>query len=340
MATGMARAALGALIAGSLLVAGCGQAPQRYTLIVVDGSSTVGPISKAVADEFNRAAPRGISATVAESGTGGGFSKFCDGTTHVQGASRPILASEMEKCAANDVSYIELPIAFDALTVIVHPDNPVQNLTVEQLALIWKPDSRGVVQNWKDIDPSFPDRDLTLFGPGTASGTFDYFTTAVVGASKASRDDYSPSENDNNIILGVSGDVGALGYLGRAYWIANQEKVRALGIIPAGGTDPVMPTIEGVRDGAYTPLTRPEFIYVSVKALEMQPVEDFVRFYLQNAGRLSAQVAYVPLPDSAYAAGVARLEQRLVGTAFNGVSEVGVAIDEIMQRDLKTAVAE
>jgi phosphate transport system substrate-binding protein len=316
-----------AILAVSL--AACGGGSDRFT-IAVDGSSTVGPISKAVANEFNSGSPRGVSVTVAESGTGGGFSKFCQGTIQIADASRPITQSEMDICAQNGISFIELPIAFDALTVVVHPNNPVSELSVDQLKKIWEPAAEGKVMNWKDVDPSFPDQPISLFGPGTASGTFDYFTAAIVGSEGSSRKDYSPSENDNNIVLGVSGDEGALGYFGLAYLDANKDTIKAMPIKATADGAAVSPDPASVVSGAYVPLSRPIFIYVNADALKAKPVNDFVSFYLQNVDRIAPQVGYVALPPEAYAVVRERVSERKTGTVFGGESGVGLSIDEVL----------
>lgn len=328
-----------ALSAAAALSACAPEKPQRF-VVSVDGSSTVGPISKAVAEAFNAQAPQGLSVTVAESGTGGGFAKFCTNATQVQGASRPIRTTEMEECAKNGVQYIELPVAFDALTVVVNPENPIKEITVAQLGAMWSPASEGDEQgvgkivNWNQVDKSFPDLALKLYGPGTASGTFDYFTQVVNGEEGASRKDFFPSENDNNIVLGVEGDKGALGYFGYAYYEANKDKLRALGIKKDAASPAVYPSPEAVAAGQYTPLARPLFIYVNAEAVKQPPVRQFVDFYLANAAGLIPGVGFVPLPAEAYTAGQGRVEAGRVGTAFGGHSDIGGSIEEVLQREL------
>lgn len=308
-------------------------------VVSVDGSSTVYPISEAAAEGYMRDAQVMLRASVGESGTGGGFKKFCRNELHVVGASRPILARELESCRKAGVTFIEIPIAFDALSVVVHPDNPVTEITVDELKTIWAPDSQGKVNRWQDVNARFPDTPLTLYGPGTASGTFDYFTEAVVGKAKASRSDYTPSEDDNVLVQGLSADRGALGYFGMSYYTENKDKVRALAISYKGGPA-VYPTAETVQSGAYKPLARPLFIYVNADALRLEPVATFARFYVDNAAKLATQVGFVPLSPRAYDVARQRIDRRLTGTGFNGKQDVGGDIDEILERPLSNAIPE
>jgi phosphate transport system substrate-binding protein len=329
---GAARAA--AILAISALAA-CNQ----VFVVSIDGSSTVYPISEAAAEGYMDGARVMLQASVGESGTGGGFKKFCRDELHVVGASRPILARELESCGKAGVKFIEILVAFDALSVVVHPDNPITNITVEELKTIWAPASQGKVQRWRDVNPAFPDTPLTLYGPGTASGTFDYFTEAVVGKAKSSRNDYTPSEDDNVLVQGLSSDRGGLGYFGMSYYSANKDKVRALGISFKGGPS-VYPTAETVQSGAYKPLARPLFIYVNAKALELAPVRAFAEFYVDNAARLANEVGFVPLPPRAYQIARSRIDQRLTGTGFGGKQDVGGDIEEILLRPLSDAMPE
>ncbi len=301
--------------------------------VVVDGSSTVFPVSEAAGEAFQKAQNGRIRVTVAESGTGGGFRKFCRGETHIQGASRPIIAAELAACAAAGVQFLELPIAFDALTVVVNPANPLQSITSAELKEAWRPESEGKVTNWRQISPAFPDTPLTLYGAGTASGTFDYFTEAVVGKAKSSRADYTPTEDDNVTVQGVAGDKGAMGYFGMAYLHGNVGRVKALAISHNGGP-PVTPSPEHVADGSYQPLSRPIFIYVNAAALERAPVRMFVDYFTNGAGGFAQRVGYVALPGDAYAAISKRVADRAVGTAFGGEQAVGVKITEILARPL------
>jgi len=264
---------------------------------------------------------------VGETGTGGGFRKFCRGETQVQGASRPILTSEMEACAAGGVDYVEIPIAYDGLTVVVQPTNPVHAVTIAQLRTIWEPAAERRINSWRQVDPSWPEAPLLLFGAGTASGTFDFFTEAVMGTAKASRTDYTPTEDDNVTVQGVLGNPGGMGYFGYAYYEQNRERLRALTI------DGVAPSPETIASGAY-PLARPIFIYVSAAALRRPQVQRFVQYYIANAARLAPQVGYVPLPESAYGAYAVRAREIETGTAFGGQQQIGLSIEELLERPL------
>lgn len=326
---GLAVAGLPALI---LAAGGLRVAAREPALIRIDGSSTVFPVTEAVAEEFQKQKRGTVRVTVGISGTGGGFKKFCRGETDVQNASRPILRLEMEACARAGVRYVELPIAFDALTVVVHPSNTwADAMTVVELRKIWEPAAQGRVTRWSQVRPGWPDAPLKLFGAGADSGTFDYFTEAVVGRAKASRGDYTASEDDNVLVQGVARDRFALGYFGFAYFEANRARLKAVAI--DGGRGPVVPSRETVVNGTYTPLSRPIFIYVNQRAAQRAEVQEFVRFYLQQGRELVEQVKYVPLPDRAYALALERFAQGKVGTAFGGEAEVGVRIEEILTRE-------
>jgi phosphate transport system substrate-binding protein len=303
-------------------------------IVKMDGSSTVYPISEAVAEEFQKSKKNAIKVTVGISGTGGGFKKFCRGETDLANASRPITKKEMEACAAAGIRYFEMPVAFDALTVIVNPANTaVKSLTVAELKKMWEPAAQGTVKNWKDINPAFPDQPLKLYGPGADSGTFDYFTEAVVGKAKASRGDYTASEDDNVLVQGVSRDKGGIGYFGFAYYIENQKKLKALAI--DGGKGPVLPSSEAVENGSYQPLSRPIFVYVSEKSLEKPEVREYVEYYMKNAAKLVKEVKYVPLPAKAYTLNLEHIAKKKVGTVFGGEADVGAKIDDLMKREAK-----
>jgi phosphate transport system substrate-binding protein len=300
----------------------------------MDGSSTVYPISEAVAEEFQKAKKNAIKVTVGISGTGGGFKKFCRGETDLANASRPITKKEMEICAAAGIRYIEMPVAFDALTVIVNPANTaVNSLTVAELKKMWEPAAQGKVKSWKEINPAFPDQPLKLYGPGADSGTFDYFTEAVTGKAKSSRGDYTASEDDNVLVQGVSRDKGGLGYFGFAYYIENQKKLKAVAI--DGGKGPVLPSPEAVENGTYAPLSRPIFIYVAEKSLEKPEVREYVEFYMKNAAKLVKEVKYVPLPARAYQMNLEHVAKKKMGTVFGGEADVGAKIDDLMKREAK-----
>ncbi len=301
---------------------------QGARLVKIDGSSTVFPITEAVAEEFQAANP-GVNVTVGISGTGGGFEKFCNGETDISNASRPIKQSEMDACKANGIEYIELPVAYDALTVVVNPRNTWANsLTVEELKTMWEPAAQGKITNWNQVRSSFPDAPLKLFGPGTDSGTFDYFTEAVVGDSGESRADYTASEDDNVLVQGVSRDVNAIGYFGLAYYEENQGRLKAVSI--DGGDGPVAPSPETVNNGTYQPLSRPIFIYVSQAAAERPEVQSFVNFYLDNP-ELASEVGYVQLPSEAYDVAKTNFESGKVGTVFANRDTVGVSIPDLLR---------
>ncbi|MEY3884388.1 MAG: hypothetical protein RIS87_163 [Pseudomonadota bacterium] len=299
-------------------------------IIKIDGSSTVYPITEAMAEEFQKA--QKVKVTVGESGTGGGFKKFCRGETEISDASRPITQKEMDMCKEAGIQYIELPIAYDALTVVVNSKNDwVKSLSVEELNMIWKPGSS--VKNWKQVNAAYPDKAMGLYGPGTASGTFDYFTEAVNGKSKSSRTDYTPSEDDNVLVQGVSGNVGGLAYFGYAYYEENKDKLRAIPISAKSGSPAVMPSPEAVKDGTYQPLSRPLFIYVNATAAAFRPeVKAFVNFYLENAPKLVAEVKYVPLPSTDYVAVKEHFKALKPGTGFGGKNEVGIKIKDLISR--------
>ncbi len=304
----------------------------------VDGSSTVYPVTEAVAEEFQRANP-GTRVVVGISGTGGGFKKFCRGEIDICDASRPILASEMEQCSTAGIEYIELPIAFDALTVVVHPSNDwVKEMTVADLRTIWAPEAQAKITTWRQVRPSWPDRPLKLYGPGADSGTFDYFTEAIMGKAKSSRGDYTASEDDNVLVQGVAGDRDALGYFGFAYFAENRNRLRAVPIVDPAGK-PQAPTEENVMSGAYAPLSRPIFMYVNKSSLKRPEVRRFAEFYLTKGSELVREVRYIPLPPDAYAKGLARLRAGEVGTAFGGHAETGLHIDELFNRTLRTTPA-
>jgi phosphate transport system substrate-binding protein len=298
--------------------------------ISIDGSSSVYPITEAVAEDFQK--KTGTKVTVGVSGTGGGFKKFCRGETDISNASRPILQKEMDACKEAGIQYIELPVAFDALTVVVNPKNDfVKSLSVAELNAIWK--SGSSVKNWKQVNPAYPDKALALYGPGTASGTFDYFTEAVNGKAKSSRTDYTPSEDDNVLVQGVSGNAGGLAYFGYAYYEENKDKLRAVPISAKAGSPAVMPSPEAVKDGTYQPLSRPLFIYVNATAAAFKPeVKAFVNFYLENAPKLVAEVKYVPLPADDYAAVKAHFKALKPGTGFGGKNEVGIKVKDLINR--------
>nr|WP_298719829.1 PstS family phosphate ABC transporter substrate-binding protein [uncultured Steroidobacter sp.] len=313
-------------------------APQfahAQSVIKIDGSSTVFPIAEAVAEEFQIQKKGKVRVTVGIAGTGGGFKRFCRGETDISNASRPILKEEMEACAAAGIKYMELPVAFDALTVVVNPQNTwVKALTVADLKKMWEPSAQGRVTKWNQVRSEWPAQPLMLFGPGADSGTFDYFTEAVNGRAKASRGDYTASEDDNVLVQGVENNKNALGYFGYAYYIAHKDKMRAVPILNPKGKE-VSPSIAAVNDGSYAPLSRPLFIYVRDTAAARADVKEFIQFYLSDGAELAKEVGYVPLPAEAYKVALKHFSDRKLGTVFGGVPEVGVTIEALLAREGK-----
>ena len=275
--------------------------------VKVDGSSTVFPITEAVAEEFGKSG--GGKVIVGISGTGGGFKRFCRGETDISDASRPIKQKEIDACRASGIQYIELPVAYDGLAVVMNPKNFwADHLTVEELKKIWEPAAQGAITKWNQVRNGFPAEDLQLFGPGTDSGTFDYFTEVINGKGGNSRGDYTASEDDNVLVEGVASSTGGLGYFGLAYYEENADRLKVVPVKGAGAAQAVTPSKETVLGGTYTPLSRPIFIYVNKDSLRTKPfVAKFVRYYLENASTLSEEVGYVPLPQSEYEAGLSKL---------------------------------
>ncbi|WP_407696502.1 PstS family phosphate ABC transporter substrate-binding protein [Steroidobacter denitrificans] len=305
----------------------------RKPIVRIDGSSTVFPIAEAVAEEFQLARRGAVRVTVGLSGTGGGFKKLCRGDADITNASRPILKGEMEACRASGERYLELPIAFDAITVAVNPENDwVESLTIADLRKMWEPAAQGKITRWNQVRPEWPDMPLMLFGPGADSGTFDYFTEAVMGEAKSSRGDYTASEDDNVLVQGVEHNKNALGYFGYAYYIAHKENMRAVGIQADSGAT-VLPDLTTVLDGSYRPLSRPLFVYIAENAAQRPEIRDFIRFYLLDGPDLAAQVGFVPLPEHASQAALLHFENNRVGTIFGGLPVVGITIDELLQRE-------
>lgn len=304
--------------------------------VTVDGSSTVYPITEAVAEDFQKSKKNKVQVTVGISGTGGGFKKFCRGETDLSDASRPILEQEMKLCAENGIKYIELPVAFDAMTVVINPRNTwAEKMTVAELKKMWEPAAQGKITRWNQINPAWPDAPLKLFGPGTDSGTFDYFTEAIVGKAKSSRGDFTASEDDNVLVQGVSRDENALGYFGYAYYAENTDKMKAVAIIEKDGKPAVLPSLDTVMKGTYQPLARPLFIYVSNKAVDKAEVREFVEYYIKNAATLSKEVGYVPLGAADYSLASKNFSNRKLGTGFGGIPEVGVEMKDLLTREGK-----
>ena len=267
--------------------------------IKVDGSSTVFPVTEAVAEEFRAVQPK-VKVTIGVSGTGGGFKKFSRGETNLSNASRPIKDKEKAACTENNINYLELEVAYDGLAVLVNPQNDwVDNFTVEELRKIWEPAAQGVIMKWNQIRPEWPNEEIHLFGPGVASGTYDYFTEAIVGKSGSSRGDFTASEDDHVLVQGIAGDKYSLGFFGLAYYSENKDKLTLIGV--NNGEEVVKPTLETVSNGTYSPLSRPLFIYVNSTSVKSKEVIEFVNFYIDNADILSKDVGYIPLPAENYA---------------------------------------
>jgi len=324
-----------ALLMG-LMAVGAPSRAEAQAAIKIDGSSTVFPISEAFAEEFQISKRGKVRVTVGMSGTGGGFKKFCRGETDMSNASRPILAEEMELCRKNGVKYIELPVAFDALTVVINPKNDWVKgnaMTVADLRKMWEPAAQGRINTWKQVRSEWPAEKLMLFGPGADSGTFDYFTEAVNGKSKASRGDFTASEDDNTLVSGVVNNKSALGYFGFAYYAAHKDKLRAVAI--DGGKGPVLPSIENVINGTYSPLSRPLFVYVRDSSANRPEVREFVQFMMKQGSALVSEVGYVPLPQSAYELAWKHFDNKKLGTVFGGHNKVGITIEQLLAMEAK-----
>lgn len=297
-----------AIVGVSILLTGCTNTATNNTTsqneslsgsIQIDGSSTVYPLTEAVAEEFRTEAPD-VDVTVGLAGTGGGFKKLCRGEIDINDASREIKDTEITACEESGIEYTHIMVAYDGMAVVVNPENTwVDQLTVEELKKIWEPEAQETIMKWNQIRPEWPDEEIHLFGPGTASGTFDYFTEAVVGESGKSRGDFTASEDDNVLVQGISNDKNALGFFGYAYYTENADKLRVIPI--DNGNGPIQPSIETVKDGTYAPLSRPLYIYVTTKALERPEVVEFVNYYIESAADLVESVGYIPLSDEEYA---------------------------------------
>jgi phosphate transport system substrate-binding protein len=303
--------------------------------IKVDGSSTVFPITEAVAEEYQIQKRGKVRVTVGISGTGGGFKRFCKGETDISDASRPILAAEMATCAAAGVKYIELPIAYDALTVVVNPKATwIDQVTVPELRKMWEPAAQGVVTRWDQVNPKWPKAPLKLFGPGADSGTFDYFTEAVNGKAKSSRGDFTASEDDNILVQGIEADVNGLAYFGYAYYAAQQGKMKALKVVNSKGVA-VGPSEAAVLDGSYNPFSRPLFIYVNAQSAQRPEVKDFVEFYLTHGADYVKEVKYVPFVPAAYQTALAHFHSNKLGSVFGGTPQVGLKVEDLLAREAK-----
>ena len=324
---------LPALVVG-LLAAGAPERAHAQAAIKIDGSSTVFPISEAYAEEFQIQKRGKVRVTVGVSGTGGGFKKFCRGETDMANASRPITVEEMETCRKAGIKYLEVPVAFDALTVVVNPANTwAKTLTVADLKKMWEPAAQGRITTWNQVNPKFPKEKIMLFGPGADSGTFDYFTEAVNGKAKASRGDYTASEDDNTLVQGVENNRTAIGYFGYAYYAAHKDKMTAVAI-DGGKGKAVPPSLENVTNGSYTPLSRPLFVYVRDSSAKRPEVREFVQFMMQN-GQLVQEVGYLPLPKQAYDLAWQHFQGGKLGTVFGGHAKVGITIDQLLAMEAK-----
>jgi len=330
-----------------LMVAGCGPSAQDArtssgggaagpTLVTLDGSSTVFPLSEAVAEEFQKA-NQGTRVTVGISGTGGGFQKFCRGEIDIADASRPISATEVAACGKSGIQYIELPVAYDGIAIAVNPKNTwAAAITVAELKTLWGPDAQGKVKNWSDVRKGWPNREIHLFGAGVDSGTYDYFTEAINGKAKSSRGDFTSSEDDNVLVQGISNDELALGFLPFAYFEENAAKLKLVPVDDGkqdNGEGAISPSPDTIRTGTYQPLSRPIFIYVSAKAADRAEVQRFVDFYVQNADALAREVNYVGLGANAYQMVGDRFTKRTTGSVFVGANTVGVTIDQLLAKE-------
>jgi phosphate transport system substrate-binding protein len=321
---------------GAVFLASCNPTiSQEVQPIKIDGSSTVYPITKAVADAYKSSKKETVDITVNFSGTTGGFRKFCAGETDISNASRPIQRNEMEACREAGVAYMELPVAFDALTVVVNPKNNwLDSLTIEELQKIWEPAAEGKITRWNQVREDFPDQPLNLFAPGFDSGTFDYFTEAVMGEVDASRKDYVASEDDDILVQGVSQDPNALGYFGLAYYEERAKDMKPIAI--DSGSGPIMPSRETVEQATYQPLSRPLFIYVNyASAQKNTALKEFIDFYLEQAPEIVSEVGYVPLTKEAYDIEDVNFHKGKVGTVFEGRSQFGLTIPELLRKQAK-----
>lgn len=316
-------------IGGGLLLILSNQLSAR-AIVMIDGSSTVYPITEAVAEDFQAMKKGEIRVTVGISGTGGGFKKFCRAEIDIANASRPIQKAEMEACKAAGIDYIELPVAYDALTIAINPKNTWSTtVTVAELKAMWEPSAQGKITKWNQINPAWPDEKIKLYGAGADSGTFDYFTEAIVGKAKSSRGDFTASEDDNVLVQGIASDKFSLGFFGFAYYIENQKKVSAAAV--DNGKGGVIPSAEAVENGSYQPLSRPIFIYVNAKSLDKPEIREFINFYMKNAPDLVKEVKFFPLPDEVYQLNLEHLEKRKIGTVFGGESKIDLRIEELLK---------
>jgi phosphate transport system substrate-binding protein len=310
-------------------------AGEKAAIIAIDGSSTVFPIAEAVAEEFGKKTK--VRVTIGVSGSGGGFKKFCKKETAISNASRPIKPSEVKLCADNGVEYVELPVAYDGIAVVVHKEADwVDHMTVEELHKLWAPEAQEKITKWNQIRTAWPDKEIHLFGPGVDSGTYDYFTEAIVKKEHSSRGDFTSSEDDNVLVQGIATDKGALGFFGLAYYVENKDKLKIVPIEDGkadNGDGPIIPSLETVGNGTYQPLSRPLFMYINKKHADRREVQDYVAFFLSEGRPLVQEVGYIPLPDKAYQLVQERFNKRITGSVFGGKgAQVGVTVEELLSK--------
>ncbi len=307
---------------------------EAANIIAIDGSSTVYPITEAVAEDF-RAVDPSARVTIGISGSGGGFKKFCRGETDISNASRPIKAKEISLCKKNGVEFIELPVAYDGLAVVVNPQNTwARTMTVRELKILWEPEAQGKMTRWSQIRPGWPNKDIHLFGPGVDSGTFDYFTEAIVGKAQASRGDFTSSEDDNVLVRGVAADKFALGFFGLAYYEENRNRLKLMAIDNGSGKG-VSPSQESVGNGSYAPLSRPLFIYARKDSLDRPQVKKFLEFYLNQCPDLAQEVGYIALPGSIMTLVLKKFTQGMIGSVYNGGPSVGKPLKTLLENSMK-----
>lgn len=319
-----------ALIAMCLFMSSTSSA-NAEAVIHIDGSSTVYPITKTAADKFAISKRNAITASIKVSGSSGGFQKFCRGEIDIVNASRPILKNEIKECKHSQVQYMEIPVAFDALTVAVNPENRwATAMTVAELKKIWEPSAHGRITHWNHINPAWPNESIKLYGADVDSGTYDYFTEAIIGKARTSRHDFKQFDNDVLLVEEVANHKNGLGFFGFAYYIDNQNKVAAVAV--NNGQGAILPSVETVENGSYQPLSRPIFIYVNMKSAEKPEVKEFVEFYMKNALLIVKEAKFFPLPPRAYATMLEHFNKKRVGTVFDGISAVGLTIDDLIRR--------
>ena len=325
----------GALVSlGTLFIGIAGISIGNAGTIKIDGSSTVYPITEAVAEDFQIAKRGKARVTVGISGTGGGFKKFCRGEVDITNASRPIMQKEIDKCKKAGIKYVEMPVAFDALTIVINlKNNWSKTITVAELKKMWEPAAQNKINNWNQINPAWPNTKFKLYGAGADSGTFDYFTEAIVGKSKSSRGDFTASEDDNVLVQGVSRDKNGLAFFGFAYYVENKKRLNAAAIDAGNGG--VLPSYETVANGSYQPLSRPIFIYVNVKAAKRPEIREFIDFYMTKGPALVEEVKYFPLSKAVYSLNLDNLDKKKVGTVFGGESKMGMKIEDVMKLEHK-----